>query len=207
MPRVKNIPEREHAEIIGACMHGGPKRMAIALIALTGARANEILRLKAESIEIKPKALQGSTNPVDSTNPVEAKIFIKASKDGRNRWAPIGTTFLAHAKSLKQSLRERDSLTLAALVNSGSLSIDSAYELIRLEFIKLQKELWGSQRYTLHSLRHTIAIKAIKKGLDIVKVKTLLGHRSINTTMIYLREYEESMALDELPSLIPEGVH
>lgn len=201
MPKVKNIPEREHADILKACLNGNPKRLAIALIASSGARANEVLKLKSADFTIK---LVDSTNPVDSTIPVESvEIFVRSSKGGVSRRIPLPMVFLARAKSLKGALDQRESLTLAGLINSGSLSIDSAYELTRLEFNKIQRELWGSERYTLHGLRHTIAIKAIKSGLDIVKVKTLLGHRSINTTMIYLREYAETLALDELPSLIP----
>lgn len=205
--RVKNIPEREHAALLGACLNGSYKRLAIALIASSGARANEILRLKSTNIVVQPNEFRDSTNPIDSTNPVESvKIFIEASKGSRNRVVPLTGELLARAKSLKSRLSERESLTLAALVNSGSWSVSSAYELIRREFNELQVGLWGCQRYTLHSLRHTIAIKALTRGLDIVKVKTLLGHKSINTTMVYLREYEDTLTLDELPSLVPNGV-
>lgn len=39
---------------------------------------------------------------------------------------------------------------------------------------------------TIHALRHTIAIKVFKKTRDIKLVQTLLGHRNISNTMVYL---------------------
>jgi integrase/recombinase XerD len=37
-----------------------------------------------------------------------------------------------------------------------------------------------------HVLRHTFAVQALKKGVNIVMLGKMLGHESINTTMIYL---------------------
>jgi site-specific recombinase XerD len=39
--------------------------------------------------------------------------------------------------------------------------------------------------YTPHSLRATTATLLLDAGVDIVKVKELLGHRHITTTQIY----------------------
>lgn len=42
-------------------------------------------------------------------------------------------------------------------------------------------------RKGLHSLRHTCAIEIYKKTRDIHLVRNLLGHKSINNTLIYLQ--------------------
>lgn len=42
-----------------------------------------------------------------------------------------------------------------------------------------------SGRLTAHSLRHTFATLALRGGAHIVQVKEAMGHRSIDTTMIY----------------------
>lgn len=41
-----------------------------------------------------------------------------------------------------------------------------------------------------HSLRHTAAITAFENGADIMAVKDMLGHKNVNTTMIYLQSLE-----------------
>jgi len=48
-----------------------------------------------------------------------------------------------------------------------------------------------SKRITAHSLRHTAAVTALKMGADILDVRAMLGHQSVETTMIYQRSIEE----------------
>jgi len=47
--------------------------------------------------------------------------------------------------------------------------------------------------YRFHSLRHTFAMRLYAKTRDLLLVKKLLGHRSINSTLIYAE------ALDDVP--------
>ena len=57
---------------------------------------------------------------------------------------------------------------------------------------------------TLHSMRHTFALRTLQQpGVTVVHVKELLGHSSINTTMIYLKFPEEYIA--EMFKIEPES--
>lgn len=50
-------------------------------------------------------------------------------------------------------------------------------------------QTWNEHRpcdKTIHSLRHTLAIKVYEGTRDIKLVQTLLGHRTIKNTMVYL---------------------
>jgi site-specific recombinase XerD len=51
-----------------------------------------------------------------------------------------------------------------------------------------------SPKLTAHSLRHTAAITALKNGATLYEVSRMLGHRSIETTQIYVRAIEEEMS-------------
>lgn len=51
-------------------------------------------------------------------------------------------------------------------------------------------------KISAHSLRHTAAITALKNGADILAVQSMLGHRRIETTMIYQRAIEEERGRD-----------
>lgn len=43
---------------------------------------------------------------------------------------------------------------------------------------------------TLHTLRHSRAVHLLQGGMDLVEVKTFLGHRSIQSTMVYVHVVE-----------------
>jgi len=52
----------------------------------------------------------------------------------------------------------------------------------------------GIKKASFHTLRHTFAsLLLTKKGVDIVTVSNLLGHKNIETTMIYLHTDMQTM--------------
>lgn len=61
------------------------------------------------------------------------------------------------------------------------------------KIIKKHLRLIGldNKKHTAHSLRHTAAITALKNDADILEVKSMLGHKRVETTMIYQRAIEE----------------
>ena len=42
-----------------------------------------------------------------------------------------------------------------------------------------------SKRVTCHTFRHSVATHLLEAGYDVRQVQTLLGHKSLETTMIY----------------------
>lgn len=62
----------------------------------------------------------------------------------------------------------------------------------------IQDKVWDSDRgeevkvnYSTHSFRHSFAVYALESGLDIYIVKELLGHKSIESTQVYLNLFDE----------------
>lgn len=192
---------REHAENYTA--------LALLLIAYTGARANEVLTITSDDIRLTVTEKKHSKNSDSKINDNEnhsqlerCEVFVRASKNGRSRWVTVNSESLGRMKSLKEKLAT-ERVTLGTLVSESGGAKRADYHKLRRYFDSMQIELWGEIRYSLHSFRHTMALSALKKGYDIVKVKAILGHKSINTTMIYLREYEESLVFDDMPNLLP----
>ena len=48
-------------------------------------------------------------------------------------------------------------------------------------------------KHGLHILRHTLAMKLVREGIDIVHIKKILRHSSITTTTVYAKSNEDSL--------------
>lgn len=64
----------------------------------------------------------------------------------------------------------------------------------------LAKEAGLARRCKCHTLRHTFATRLVERGVDVRAVQELMGHSSLNTTMLYLSVAPERLrgAVDRL---------
>lgn len=62
---------------------------------------------------------------------------------------------------------------------------------IKEAFTKIRENNNFDKSVTFHTLRHSFATEYIKSGGNIWELKSLLGHSSVNTTMIYLHMAED----------------
>ena len=89
------------------------------------------------------------------------------SKSRRDRMIPIDEDTLAHYLIAKKNLYHPDTITKS--------------------FRKYADKAGLPGGKTLHSMRHTYALRTLQKTNNIVTVKELLGHQDIKTTLIYTK--------------------
>ena len=53
--------------------------------------------------------------------------------------------------------------------------------------------LWGTKRVHPHTLRHSFATHLIQKGASLNEVQAMLGHKSPETSMIYVHMASPNM--------------
>lgn len=134
-------------------LHGdNPRDPLMIMLALkTGARATELLNLKANDYD-----------PRDKT------VFIRGIKGSNDREIPI-PDFLAHALDCYLK-RHREEILFPICYHR----------------LKQIWDLYRPNKKKFHALRHTFALVVYEKTRDLKLTQTVLGHRNISNTMIYL---------------------
>lgn len=76
------------------------------------------------------------------------------------------------------------------------------YDYIRKQFDAMRETLGWSDKYVIHTFRHTCATRLVQKGVNLPSVSQWMGHRDIKTTMIYIQFSPDHLkdAVDKLQS-------
>ena len=126
-------------------------------------------------------------------------IYVQQGKGGKDRYIPMDNDIMT---SLQAWLKIRpESEYLFCTLQGGQLDTryvrEVCYRLSSKAGVYIQD---GTKKKPVspHKLRHTMATELLKsKDFNIREIQTLLGHSSINTTMIYTH-----VVLDELQEKI-----
>lgn len=163
----------------------------LGLLAVTGLRLGEAIRLHRDDVDIKQGLLR-----------------IRQTKFGKDRFAPLHTSTI---RALIRYARRRDArYSVPAyphffLSNQGKPLIDCT---VRQTFVKLSRHIGirgpsASSGPRLHDLRHRFAVRTLltwyRAGVDVEArmpvLSTYLGHAHVTDTYWYLSAAPELMAL------------
>lgn len=125
----------------------------------------------------------------------EGKLMVRGGKGGRDRMVPLAPAMVEDLRRYWAYHRHPlllfpnagrgpcDPAKLAARMHraTGPMPVSSLQRLV----IVARQQL-GIPDATIHSLRHSFATHLIEAGASLHTVQALLGHKQINTTMVYL---------------------
>jgi len=146
-------------------------RAMLTLAIQTGLRLSEITSLQIASVHLGTAAHVACTG-----------------KGRKNRTTPLTS---ATTTALESYLRERVARPGQALFpgpHGQALSADAVQQRLALHVTRATTSCPGlaSKHVTVHTLRHTAAMRFLEAGIDTAVIALWLGHESIDTTQKYL---------------------
>jgi site-specific recombinase XerD len=153
---------KEEVERLFLCIKNPRDKALFGLSYLYGLRISEALSLKLSHIDLENK-----------------KILIHRAKGGIGGERPL---FQTAEKLIRKYLKVRlDTGDALFTGRQGNISRQRAHQL----FKRYAQKAGIAPKYSVHSLRHSIATHLLDAGEGIEFVKDHLGHTNIQNTMIY----------------------
>jgi site-specific recombinase XerD len=195
---LKTIPTREELARIFAGLSGAPRLMAAVMYG-AGLRVEECCTLRVQDVDFAARTIRIWSGKGDKHRLTLLPDALAPALQRQVRW--------------RAALHERDVSEGAGFVDlPGRLAIKypRAGRELRWQYLfpstmiraqrrwhavpeGVQKAMRAAvaaagimKRITPHTLRHAFATHAMQDGNDVRTIQSLLGHESLNTTMIYL---------------------
>lgn len=142
-------------------------RVMFRLIYSAGLRRSELIHLKLEDIE---------------TQDGKMRIRINKGKGKKDRYTVLSTSVLEDLRAYFIIYRPK-----IYLFNGRRKGQKISEAAIRHAMENARKKSGITKEVTMHVLRHCFATHCLEHGMYIKRLQELLGHSSLNTTLIYLQ--------------------
>lgn len=167
----KFLKDKELNKIFSVCNYDNPinqrNSVIIELLYATGIRVSELINIKISDIDINERTI---------------KVLGKGSKERM-------VIFNNHTKKAINTYLD-DGYHILNKNNTGYLILNKDGNRLSERYVrniinKLVTKAGLDIKISPHTFRHTFATDMLEEGSDLMTVKELLGHESLNTTSIY----------------------
>lgn len=174
------VLEPAEVDALVAALRRWRDRAMVEAMVLGGLRRCEVLGLRFEDLR-----------------PGEGRVFIAEGKGGHQRLIPMSPRFFRSVSAYLDSERPADATTSRVFValkgprRGESLSADGLDEIVRGA-----RQRARLPHATCHELRHTCLTRLREAGMALEAVQAQAGHRSIESTRIYLHLANDWLAAE-----------
>lgn len=166
--KIKTITQEEYTKVYGEIINDNGNisrrnRLVLRVLWETGIRVSELLNMKWEDV---------------------GEVYIKiVGKGGVGRMVPYKHDLFSFQNEKNKS---QDFIFLTP--SGGQLSYSSVYALFQK-----YKAVINKKSFSPHVMRHSFASRLIGKNIGIEFLSKIMGHASINTTMLYIHFNDDSI--------------
>ena len=169
----KSLPlvlSREELKKLFSAAQNPKHQVILRLIYGSGLRRNELIKLRIKDVE---------------TDDGKCRLRINKSKGGKDRYTVLSSKVLPELRAYYKACRPKE-----YLFNGQKKGQPMSHELLRYIMTKALERSGIQKEVSLHTLRHCFASHALEDGMNIRSLQQLLGHASLQSTMIYLHVSE-----------------
>jgi integrase/recombinase XerC len=179
MPSISPLNGRELGKLLAVTNGDGwlnkRNKAMLELMAKAGLRVSEVAALLLTEIEIRPRL---------------GEVLVRHGKGMKERKIPLG-------RQVRGALEEY--LAVRPENESDWLFVSHTHKPLSPRDIQrmVQKAIYQAglrRKVTPHILRHTFATRALRSGVDIATLSSLMGHETLTTTARYLHPDKASVA-------------
>lgn len=167
----KFLKESELDKIFDNCSMDNPinerNTLIIELLYSTGIRVSELVNIKVKDISRQDKVIK----ILGKGNKERIVMYNNHTKKALDTYLEDGYKYL----------NKKNSEYL--ILNKNGTKLSDRYVRVIIDNIVRKAQL--DIKISPHSIRHTFATDMLDNGADLMTVKELLGHKSLNTTSIY----------------------
>jgi site-specific recombinase XerD len=180
--RIPLVLSRDEVLKLLQCIRSRKQRMVLTTMYATGLRVGEAARLAVADIDSR-----------------RMTILVARGKGNKQRLVPLSQKLLTELRLFWKT--HRNSVWLFP----GRLPEEPLKTSILQKICKRAVVRAGlNRRVCTHTLRHTFATELLEAGVDLLAISKILGHKSLNTTTIYLHVRRDHLqaacrSLDLLP--------
>ena len=201
--RIPVVLTREEVKLVLAFMEG-TSDLVVKLLYGGGLRITEAVRLRVQDIDygFKQITVRNGKDLSDRVTPFPESLApllhnhlerVKAIHE-QDLAAGLGSVYLPHALSRKYPNAEKE-WQWQYVFPSRNLSVDPRSGMARRHHIdqstvnkaikQAVRKAGIVKKVSAHTFRHSFATHLLQRGTDIRTIQSLLGHKDLETTMIY----------------------
>ncbi len=160
------VPSKEQVAILINSMPDLKQKAMVALMYSSGLRVGEVCHLRYEDIDRK-----------------NLRIHVRHGKNRSDRYAILSKKALDILTAYWFEFN-RPMGWLFPQQHCADKPIDTFY--LSRHIHSVERSLGWEERITCHSLRHAFGTHLYEDGVDLLTIKSLMGHKSINSTTVYV---------------------
>ncbi|HBY72238.1 MAG TPA: recombinase XerD [Lachnospiraceae bacterium] len=171
------VPSRKEVLTFISSLEDPKARLAVSILYATGLRLDELCHLKCKDIISSSK-----------------KIHVSDSKNHQDRFVPMPDMIWQMILSYYHGLPVEMKPDTWLFTQQRSTCHPMDKQWLQKFILEHRSALGMSDKLTSHSFRHAYATHSYENGMDLLTLKTFLGHKSLNSTAIYVHLAASSLS-------------